>query len=161
MYPLKNCCRKTIFLLVLFFSGLLVRAQHVVINGYIKDALNDERIPFASIQFVKSGIGKLSDSAGNFMFRLNKWPSDTIQATYVGYQDYKLVLTQNQLTGSNNDTLRLVIQMERGKYTAEVVVKSKIDRGLLLWRKIVRRKAFNDKYYDYLYGIVSTGIVLF
>jgi len=27
-----------------------------------------------------------------------------------------------------------------------VVVRRKIDRGLLLWRKIVRRKKYNDRY---------------
>lgn len=36
--------------------------------------------------------------------------------------------------------------MERGRYASEVLVKKKVDRGLLLWRKIVRRKQYNDRY---------------
>ena len=124
---------------------LFAQAQQKWIKGYIKDALNDERIPFASIHFVKSGFGKLSDSAGNFTFRLDQWPQDTMVASYVGYQDFKLSLPDHQRSRVTNDTMTIVIQMERGKFASEVIVQKKIDRGLLLWKRIVRRKQFNDK----------------
>ena len=38
------------------------------------------------------------------------------------------------------------IFMERGKYATEVVVKRTIDRGWLMWRRIVRHKPMNDRY---------------
>lgn len=134
------------FLLSCFFVGALItlHAQQKIIRGHVKDALSDERIPFASILFMKTGIGKLSDSAGNFRFSFNDWPSDTLFISYVGYKDFKIAIP-DFLAKAKNDTLDLVLQMERGKYAQEVIVKRKIDRGLLMWRRVVRRKAFNDR----------------
>lgn len=129
--------------LALFAAGSPAMAQVKVLKGYIKDIHSDERIPFASIRFITAGNGRLADSSGAFTFRFEKWPQDTLEITYVGYQDYKFFIDPNKLT---SDTLNLVVNMERGKYAAEVVVKRKIDRGLLMWRRIVRRKPFNDRY---------------
>jgi hypothetical protein len=44
-------------------------AQNKILKGYVKDGLSDERIPFASVSFIRSNAGKLSDSAGNFSFQ--------------------------------------------------------------------------------------------
>ena len=121
-------------------SGL---SQSKILKGIIKDIHSDERIPFASIQFIKSGSGKLADSSGAFVFRLDRWPHDTLEITYVGYQDFKFPIDPTNIKG---DTLNVVVNMERGKYTAEVIVKRKIDRGLLMWKRIVRRKPMNDRY---------------
>ncbi|MEO5997458.1 MAG: DUF5686 family protein [Chitinophagaceae bacterium] len=130
-----------------FFASafLSLHAQQKIIRGHIKDDLNDERIPFASVQFMKAGVGKLSDSAGNFRFAFNSWPSDTLIVTYVGYRDFKIAINADILSQAGKDTLYLVLQLERGKYAQEVIVKRKIDRGLLLWRRIVKRKPFNDR----------------
>src|SRR5690349_7147568 len=108
--------KKPLFLFIFLLSGLLSVAQPKVISGYIKDALSDERIPFASIEFVNARSGKLSDSAGNFRFVLDRWPDDTLLVTYVGYQDNKIPLVASNLETSHRDTLNLVIRMERGKY---------------------------------------------
>ncbi len=150
-------CKK--LLLSCFFVGGLIslHAQQKIIRGHVQDGLSDERIPFASIQFLKAGIGKLSDSAGNFHFNFNNWPADTLAITYVGYKDYKIAINAELLAKANNDTLYLVLQMDRGKYAQEVIVKRKIDRGLLLWRRIVKRKAFNDraKFDNYSYELYN------
>src|SRR5688572_20999099 len=134
-----------LFSLILPFAVQTCEAQPKIIKGYIKDALSDERIPFASIQFVKAQTGRLSDSAGNFVFRFDNWPDDTLLVTYVGYQDYKLFIGA-ELPRVQNDTLNVVVRLERGKYASEVIVNRTVDRGLLMWRRIVRRKAFNDKF---------------
>lgn len=139
LYP-----KKRILTLVLFMAVIFVQAQHKVIKGYVKDAQSDERIPFASLLLVKSGIGKLSDSAGAFSFQFNSWPKDTLSVTYVGYKDYKILLRSLEI--ANKDTLDLVIPLDRGKYATEVIVKKRVDRGLLLWKKIVRRKSYNDRF---------------
>lgn len=118
-------------------------AQVRVLKGIIKDVHSDERIPFASMKFLKAGSGRLADSAGAFIFRFEHWSPDTLEVTYVGYQDYKFVIDPANIHG---DTLNLIINMERGKYAAEVVVKRKIDRGLLMWKRIVRKKPYNDRY---------------
>ena len=120
--------------------------QTRILKGVIKDVHSDERIPFASINFKKSGAGRLSDSVGTFQFRFDQWPNDTLEITDVGYQDYVLILDTALFHKASNGALELNILMERGKYASEVVIKRKIDRGLLLWKRIVRRKPVNDRY---------------
>src|SRR5579871_4358573 len=144
---LKNTLRKTFITFIFIFAHYLFsHAQSRILKGTITDAHSAERIPFASMRFKKSGTGKLSDSAGNFSFRFSEWPAhDTLEITYVGYRDYEL--PADSLVNSNaNNSITVSIKLERGKYINEVVVERKIDRGLLLWKKIVRRKKFNDRY---------------
>ena len=140
---------KIVLAVLLLCASLFVNttnAQSKIFKGVIKDAHSDERIPFASIQFKNSSQGKLSDAAGEFIFRFDQWPIDTIQITYVGYQDYFLIFDSAQLQRVKGDVLEINILLERGKYAEAVVVTKKFDRGLMLWRKIVKRKPFNDRY---------------
>ncbi len=141
----KERCR--IARLVIFSLFILIgnhaTSQSKLIRGIIKDQHSDERIPFASIHFIKSGSGKLADSSGAFAFRFDQWPEDTLEITYVGYKDYKFHIDPSQIKG---DSINLVVSMERGKYAAEVIVKRKIDRGFLMWKRIVKRKPMNDRY---------------
>ncbi|MEO6915226.1 MAG: DUF5686 family protein, partial [Chitinophagaceae bacterium] len=116
-----------------------------MIRGVVKDGQSDERIPFASVQFFKRHNGKLTDSAGNFRFVFENWPTDSLIVTYVGYKDVSIPLNSELFSRANKDTIDIVIAMDRGKYAQEVIVRKKIDRGLLLWRRIVRRKPFNDR----------------
>ncbi|HUR11862.1 MAG TPA: DUF5686 family protein [Flavitalea sp.] len=134
----------TFFIATLF--SLSLQGQSILLRGVIKDAHSDERIPFASIQFRKTNMGKLTDSAGGFAFRFDQWPSDTLIVTYVGYRDYVLPLDSNLLHREKDGVVRFDILLERGKFAEEVVIKRKIDRGFLMWRRVVRRKAFNDRY---------------
>ena len=106
----------------------------------MKDSHSDERIPFASVQFQKSTIGKLTDSAGTFRFHFSSWPSDTLLITCVGYQPYKLFLP------ATLDTITIDIIMERGTFNEGAKVKAKVNKGLFLWRKIVEHKPNNDKF---------------
>src|SRR5450631_2458531 len=111
-------------------------AQNIVIRGYSKDALSEEKIPFASVNFVKSHTGMLSDSAGNFIFHFGAWHPDTLLVTYIGYRDYRIYISEDAINRTSNNQLDLVIGLERGKTVAEVVVKRKIDRGYLMWKRI-------------------------
>ncbi|HET9744651.1 MAG TPA: DUF5686 family protein [Chitinophagaceae bacterium] len=129
-----------LLVLLLFFPGLLVFSQRKILAGIVKDAHSDEPIPFASLQFLNSTVGKLSDSSGKFEFDLSQWPSDTLEITCVGYQPYKLYVAPDR------DSLTLDITMERGTFNEGANVKTKINKGLYLWRKIVENKARNDKF---------------
>ena len=133
-------------LFLLFAGTLIVQAvygQKKILAGIVKDAHSDERIPFASVQFLHSSIGKLSDSSGSFTFYLNEWPSDTLLITCVGYQPYKLFVP------AQLDSVRIDIIMERGTFNEGASVKTKVNKGLFLWRKIVQHKPDNDKFrYD-------------
>src|SRR3954468_16539977 len=142
--------RKYLLVLLPIFYTLSGWSQQKVVIGYVKDALNDERIPFASVAWAHAKTGRLTDSAGNFSFHFTNWPSDTLVVTYVGYQDYKVYIgppANGQVNDSvKRDTIKVVVRLERGKYATEVVVKRTVDRGLLMWRRIVRRKPYNDMF---------------
>jgi hypothetical protein len=146
MYSLRLYLCRALLILCVFTLPVLVSAQSRIISGYVKDALSNERIPFSSVNFINSGAGKLSDSAGNFSFRFDEWPADTLLVTYVGYKDYKLFIGPELLQRAVNNKLDIVIGMDRGKIVAEAIVKRKIDRGYLMWKRIVKHKPENDRY---------------
>ncbi len=119
----------------------MAKAQPKIIRGFVKDAFNNESISFASLQFKKSGAGKLADSAGTFQFRFDNWTNDTLIITSVGYADFKAVITP-----PDGDTLNLIISMVPGKFNVEAVVRAKVNRGLQMWKRIVKNKPRNDRY---------------
>jgi hypothetical protein len=128
-------------LLVFILFGVAVPAlgQMKTVKGTIRDIHSDEPVPFATVSFAHSKFIKLADSAGTFTFHVAEWPSDTIMVTYAGFEVKKVWIDTTQ------HNLAIMIQMIRGKAPGEVVVKGKINRGLLLWRKIVRNKPYNDR----------------
>src|SRR5688500_15842238 len=99
-------------------------SQRKILAGVVKDSHSDEPIPFASIQFLKSTVGQLSDSSGKFEFNLSQWPSDSLEITCVGYQPYKLFIPPGR------DSITADIIMERGTFNEGVRVKVKINKGL-------------------------------
>ncbi len=115
-------------------------SQGKILRGTVQDASSEEGIPFASVQFRNTTVGKLTDSSGSFSFNLSAWPSDTLEVTCVGYQPFYLVL------GKDRDSLSLAILMERGTFSEGASVKVKVNKGLLVWRKIVENKPRNDRY---------------
>jgi len=123
---------------VLFAIG--GNAQLVSFKGLIQDAHTKEPVGYASVYFLHSGVGKTSDSAGNFTFNLARFAKDTMIVTYVGYETYKIPVTDS----INNQTI--VIQLQRGAATGGVVVRSKINKGLYLWRKIMSKKKQYNRY---------------
>jgi hypothetical protein len=132
--------RKLYFFILLQLPGMLVVSQQKIISGIVKDSHSFEHIPFASVQFMNSSTGKLTDSSGSFAFYLSRWPSDTLLITCVGYQPYKLFIP------SSRDSILIEIIMERGTFTEGARVRSKVNKGLFLWRKIVENKSRNDKF---------------
>lgn len=129
---------------VLAFAILLWTSQAVAqtkyISGIVRDSHSEEAIPFASISFQHTTIGQLTDSSGHFAMLLSEWPADTLQVTCVGYQPYHLAIDKTR------DSIQLDITLERGTFTEGVRVKAKVNKGLLVWRKIVQNKPNNDRY---------------
>lgn len=122
------------------FIALMASGQQKIISGVVKDSHSDEPIPFASVVFRNSTVGKLTDSAGTFTFYLDKIPTDTIEITCVGYQPFTYVFDMN------SDSVFGNIQMERGTFNVGAVVRFKFNKGLFLWKKIVKHKPQNDRY---------------
>src|SRR5215213_7572620 len=115
-----------VFILIAAFSSFEGMAQTRVIIGQIRDQHSGEPVPFASVQFKTSGIGKLADSAGTFILRFGKETRDTLEITSVGYQDYLIYVDGIAMSG---DSLKMIFQMVPGKFTTEVVVRKKVNRG--------------------------------
>ena len=115
-------------------------SQSKIISGIVKDSHSEERIPFASVSFKNSTVGKLTDSSGAFSFYLNNWPSDTLEITCVGYQSFRLYILPQK------DSVQANIMMERGTFNEGATVRIKVNKGLLVWRKIVEHKPENDRY---------------
>src|SRR5215831_14844180 len=118
---------KLLLCLLLFHQGF---GQSKVLKRIIKDAHSDERIPFASLQLQSARTGRLSDSAGTFLFRFDEWPQDTLIITYVGYQEFHLAIDSALISKASKNVIDITIQLERAKYEA-VIVRQKIDRGYL------------------------------
>jgi hypothetical protein len=139
--PILRSIKLLLCLLLVQFS----HAQTKILRGVIKDAHSDERIPFASMQFKAEKNGRLSDSAGSFIFRFEEWPKDTLVITYVGYQEFDLAFDSTLLSKVKGNVIDITIPLERAKYEA-VIVRQKIDRGYLMWKRIVKHKPKNDRY---------------
>src|SRR5688572_19733523 len=118
---MKPLFQLTILTFFLFLQGLhySAQAQTKVLKGIIKDKHSDERVPFASVQFQQTGIGKLADSSGSFLFQFVNWPKDSLLITSVGFQDYAVLLDPSM---AKNDTIQLSALMEPGRYNIGVVV---------------------------------------
>src|SRR5262245_47632032 len=126
--------------MLLTLSALTTQAQRKVVSGTVRDEHSGEPVLFASIQFKNTSVGGATDTAGNFTIRVDKWPSDTLEITCVGYQKYLVYLDKNK------DSVYLPIDMERGTFNEGVQVKARVNKGLLLWRKIVEHKPQNNRY---------------
>jgi hypothetical protein len=119
--------------------GQTVFGQSLLIKGQVKDAHNEEAIPYASIVIKPGRVGVITDSLGFFTIAYTGATGfDSLEVTYVGYA--KFVIPLDQIT----DSTFLKINLERA-VTQGVVIKTKADRGLILWRKIVRNKPKNDR----------------
>lgn len=134
---------RILFAVTILLPNILA-AQQVLIKGVIKDAHSDDAIAFASVQFVKTGRGKGADTAGAFLLYYNLTNGDTLRVTSVGYADKLIPLPTKKIAAT--DTIALVILMDRAKAKEGIQVKSKITKGILMWRRIVKHKPQNDRY---------------
>ena len=117
-----------------------LNAQQKIITGLVKDSHSDEYLPFASVRFKNTTVGKSSDSVGTFRFDLSKWPSDTLIITSISYKEFVFVIPPNK------DSINIIAALEAGSANAEVVIKTKAkhSRGWYLWKKVVAHKDQNN-----------------
>ena len=143
MKMLSACKRYVIGLCVWF--PLLVHAQQLtpvnntgVFIGRVADHQSEEPLPFVSVSYVKAQKGVLTDSAGNFI--LPKWFSqnDSLRIQSVGYTPLTIPIAQ--LKKDDLGTIHLYVQAAK----QEVVVKSKYNRSLWFWKKIMAHKNKNN-----------------
>ena len=126
--------------MAVFFIVAVSSAQKITIYGTVIDGHTKEPVSYASVYFGHSGIGKSTDSAGQFTLIAYNFKDDTLKVSFIGFETYKLPITMLQ----NNTTLN--IQLVRGEAKGEVVVKAKWNRGLYLWKKIMSKKKQYNRY---------------
>jgi hypothetical protein len=125
--------------ITLLFCYLTSIGQPAAIKGQVKDAHNEEPIPFASVVIKPARLGVISDSLGFFTIPIEPGTQiDSLEVTYVGYD--KFIISLQGISDSSFLKINLARAVTQG-----VVIKSKADRGLILWRKIVRNKPRNDR----------------
>jgi Family of unknown function (DUF5686)/CarboxypepD_reg-like domain len=132
--------KHSISFLVLIFVTTVSFGQPLSFSGTVIDGHTKEPVSYASVYFARSGVGKTTDSAGQFSFVLNNFTDDTLKVSFIGFEIYKIPITRLQ----NNKPLN--IQLERGSAKGEVVVKAKWNRGLYLWKKIMSKKKQYNRY---------------
>lgn len=114
-------------------------AQGSALEGIVLDSYSKEPISFASVYLKKSSYGKTTDTLGKFLFNYEKYSSDTLVVSYIGYETYSLPLKKVDISKP------LRVLLERNGKNGEVVVKLKINKGLFVWKKIMAKKKYFDK----------------
>ncbi|MGX5818425.1 DUF5686 family protein [Chitinophaga lutea] len=143
--------KRTIALLSLIISFFPLSAQYKI-RGIVKDAHTQELIPFATLQFVGTNTGMVTDAEGAYLFELSSIPSDSLLVRVMGYQRTVLFVDK---------TLReqtLDFEISRGDMSLKTYeVKANVNFALLLLRQIVRRKPFNnyDRLESYTYEVYN------
>src|SRR5688572_21680693 len=107
-----NPGKRYLFLLfgVIGFFVQPAYTQAKLISGQVRDIHSDEPIPFASVSFLHTTSGTLTDTSGLFSLQISQWPGDTLAITCVGYQRILLLIDKTK------DSIRLNLQMERGTF---------------------------------------------
>lgn len=110
-----------------------------LVGGRILDRNTGEGIPFATIFFPSSPVGTSADLDGHFQLPFSEMPSDTLRVQAMGYNTYNRVLDRNRKQYTLN------IELERSEAMLdEVVIHAGEDPALILLKKIIARKPFND-----------------
>jgi hypothetical protein len=136
-----------VFGIVCFLFSLHLNAQVKNLQGEVLDKQSEEPIPFAAIKFLHQGSGVLTDSLGRFTLEMKNWPvGDTLQISSVGYTPLNIPIA------SLRDSSFLTVHITVLPPQHEVVVKTKYNRALWFWRKIIQHKPQNDKHHFDNYG---------
>ncbi len=140
------------FLFLLLFSGILSYGQQSEVSGVITDKQSDEPIPFASVLFKKNGRGTLTDSAGRFsLSKADIAANDSLIINSLGYRSVAFVFS------SLKDSVSLSVQLAILPVGNEAVVKSKYNRALWFWHKVIAHKDQNDirRFDNYSYEVYN------
>jgi hypothetical protein len=93
------------------FSDHIILVENTKISskkyiiGYIVDDENDDPIPFATVMFLNSGKGIISDQNGKFELEVKQSEKDTVKFTSLAYQPY--YVTSDQLLDKSVVKIRL------------------------------------------------------
>ncbi len=144
--------KRILLFLILLFSCFLGYSQSTDLTGIITDKQSDEPIPFASVFFKKDGRGTLTDSLGRFsLYRVGVSVDDSLIVNSVGYRQVAFVFS------SLKDSVALSVQLVVLPPSNEAVVRTKYNRALWFWHKVIDNKSKNDirRFDNYSYEVYN------
>lgn len=111
------------------------RSEGYIVRGIIRAKSSDAAIEFANISFLRTGIGIEADSDGNFEFRVETLPNDTIAIIAMGY---KPVLKK---IDTSKHIIDLFVELEsNSKRLNEIVLYAGEDPAITLLKQIIANK---------------------
>ena len=120
-----------------------------IFQGKIIDAATGEGLPFATIVFPHTAKGTATDLDGNFSYRQDELPSDTIKIQALGYDPVFRKLNHAQ----HEFTLNIEMQRSASNLTEYTIKAKGVDPALLLLKRIIEHKPQNnpDRTHNYQY----------
>lgn len=140
------------FVLWIVLAAQFARGQQILVRGIVKDANTDERIPFASIQFVGTNEGTVTNASGVYEFLLSSYPSDSLIVNTLGYEVVTLPVNQTV----DSQTVDFVLSRV-GYALGEFTVHGGVNAALIILKKIIKNKPKNnnDKLDNYKYEVYN------
>ncbi|HEX5552028.1 MAG TPA: DUF5686 family protein [Chitinophagaceae bacterium] len=132
---------RPIYLIFILFTLPVVPilAQSKVIHGVVRDKNTDERIPFAAVQFIGTAEGTTTGANGEYTFRLNDFPGDSLLVHVIGYG------ITHKAVDLRADSQTIDFDLVRKQYTlSEFVIHAGVNPALILLKKIIKHKPQND-----------------
>ena len=116
-----------------------LKAQQYKVSGVVRDAHSQEIIPFATLQFVRTQTGMVSNAEGKYLFELNVIPSDSLLVRVMGYDILKMPVNKDQKEQTIN------FEVTRSDVSLKTYeVKASINWALILLKQIVKHKPENN-----------------
>ena len=109
--------KKIFFTLLLLFNILVLIAQTSVIKGTVKDATNNEIIPFANVFIEQINLGVASDLEGNYKLENLKPGLYNLKCSFVGYEP----ITISEIIVNPNKPTILDIKLIESSTSLDVV----------------------------------------
>jgi hypothetical protein len=133
------CIKRFTFLFfIAIVYAVYLPAQQQTVTGSVKDAQTGEYLPFANVYFKGTTHGVRTNEEGQFTITLRTLPADSLTASVMGYN--LLMIKVNRQAPSQT----IQFELERGIRIKEFVVNAGFNPALVILRKVIQRKPFND-----------------
>ncbi|MFA6924276.1 MAG: DUF5686 family protein [Bacteroidales bacterium] len=131
---------KYFLILILIFACIysFAQIQGTKIIGKVTDASSGEPLPFVNIIFKGTTVGTVTDFEGKYSIVTNK-PSDTLISSYLGYITGKKPVIKNKFQTINFEMKPVVMNLD------EVVIYPGENPAMIIFKKIIKNKQFNNK----------------
>lgn len=115
--------RKLLFLFFILAQISLLGQSVTKVSGIVMDANTKEALPFVNVTFKGTNVGASTDIDGRYEIS-TRFPSDTLLATYIGYEDQYFIIKQEEknefdfkLTPTGVQMKQVVFVEKKGKYS--------------------------------------------